>query len=492
MGASMEVPRRYSSLSDEAYLRKGLQVLGIRYDTDESVFHTWARSLPAGMFDGHRSVLTAPDHLIFHGLTHRLVDATFKLLKKEDRVRVGVSLREALAQSQFTSTRIYNETRDKVSAVGVSEWAATLTVFSFAVRRVQQDAHTLADTDTTPLQTALKVVDSFTSLVCAIYFFPRVDLDGAPACRARQTMAEIKRLADVFFERVDSACRCTDTEAFGFRLDVPNLHRLRELVEFVLPFVGHVRHLQELLFENAHQPLKRAVVTGSGRDDAGRAMTRFLQGELASRMALDPEYFGLTKEWVEHKGIRAELDAASPLWSAAGGVWRCSGGKLGDDLLPDGAQVVASHYFPTGTAITWRGRATRGGKKGNLLVGDAVGVPVSPYSDERVVPVAEGAAVMEDACAVRFFLTAAFFTTRSGLAAALVYPFSPISGSTECFVRRDWLLFLPLKACVRRALVLHACGSGCEVHAPQGVVLHSEVNRWQVFGRAAGYPSRSG
>jgi len=66
-------------------------------------------------------------------------------------------------------------------------------------------------------------------------------------------------------------------------------------VKFVLPFVGHARHLQELLFENAHQPLKRAVVTGSGRDDAGRAVTRFLQGELASRMALDPEYFGLTK-----------------------------------------------------------------------------------------------------------------------------------------------------------------------------------------------------
>jgi len=111
---------------------------------------------------------------------------------------------------------------------------------------------------------------------------------------------------------------------------------------------------------------------------------------------------------VEPEGIRAELDAASSLWSAAGGVWRCSGGKLCDDLFPDGAQVVASRYFPTGTAITWRGRATRSGKKGNLLVGDAVGVPVSPYSDGRVVPVAEGAAVMEDSCAVRCFLTAAF------------------------------------------------------------------------------------
>lgn len=36
----------------------------------------WARQLPSGMFDGHRSAIVALDHLRFPGLTKRLVTAT--------------------------------------------------------------------------------------------------------------------------------------------------------------------------------------------------------------------------------------------------------------------------------------------------------------------------------------------------------------------------------------------------------------------------------
>lgn len=70
-------------------------------------------------------------------------------------------------------------------------------------------------------------------------------------------------MAEVFFELVRSACFWADLREFGFYLDVSNLHRLRELMEHVIPALLHVRIAQELLFENAHQPIKNAVVSGN-------------------------------------------------------------------------------------------------------------------------------------------------------------------------------------------------------------------------------------
>jgi len=40
-------------------------------------------------------------------------------------------------------------------------------------------------------------------------------------------------------------------------VDKPNAHRLLELYVHTIPAFGHARHIQELIFEHAHQPLKR-------------------------------------------------------------------------------------------------------------------------------------------------------------------------------------------------------------------------------------------
>lgn len=50
--------------------------------------HLWARQLPSGMFDGHRSAIVSLDHLSFPGLTRRLVTATLRLLKASQPKRV--------------------------------------------------------------------------------------------------------------------------------------------------------------------------------------------------------------------------------------------------------------------------------------------------------------------------------------------------------------------------------------------------------------------
>ena len=55
----------------------GLKSLGLYETTGKSIFHDWAASFPSSSFDGHRSVLPAPDHLLFHGMTKKLITAIF-------------------------------------------------------------------------------------------------------------------------------------------------------------------------------------------------------------------------------------------------------------------------------------------------------------------------------------------------------------------------------------------------------------------------------
>jgi len=238
------------------------------------------------MFDGHQSALPAPVHLTFLGLTKRLVTGLFALLSTEQRKHVGLSLKDALARSHSATSTIYKEKTDAVVSVGISEWAATLTVVCFVFRLVLPSSQAAAGAPISPLLAALEVVDPYNALINALYFLPRADVDGEAACRSWHTADELLALADRFFTLVCAAFLRRDTASFGRNTDVPNLHRLRELLQAVIRRLLHVRHVQELLYESAHQPLKRAIMSGTGRDDASRALRRMLEGELASHIAL--------------------------------------------------------------------------------------------------------------------------------------------------------------------------------------------------------------
>jgi len=170
------------------------------------------------MFDGHQSALPAPDHLTFHGLTKRLVTGMFTLLSKDQRRRVGLSLKDALAHSPYSSTTIYKVKTDAVVSVGISEWAATLMVACFLFRRVLQSAKATAGATLTPLQADLEVVDGYTALINALYYFPRAGVDGEAAFRSRHTAAELLALADRFFTLVCAACLRRDTAALGRKI----------------------------------------------------------------------------------------------------------------------------------------------------------------------------------------------------------------------------------------------------------------------------------
>lgn len=243
-----EAARLAGEAAERARLLRGLQWLGLRRTSDRSVLHLWARQLPAGMVDGHRSAMVAPDHLLFHGLTKRLVAATFRELTVPERRHVGVSSRESLAHSHLPVISVYTSKRDAITALGISEWAATLTVFSVVLRRTLPRASRAPPAPLTTLHRVMDVVDSYTSLVFSAYYCPRVELDGLPECCRRATAVDLQARAEKFFTQVNAACLRHELAAFGTYRDVPNTHRLRELVDHVIPALFHVRHAQKLLF----------------------------------------------------------------------------------------------------------------------------------------------------------------------------------------------------------------------------------------------------
>lgn len=478
------------ALSGPKYLQRGLQELGVREDSDKSVLHHWARRLPRGMFDGHRSVMPAPDHLIFHGLTKSLITGLFAELSSEDALLVGTSFRDALARSHMPCTRIYNPTTRAVVSVGISEWAASLTVASVVFRRVLPGASPSSSGAATPLQVGVQMLDAFTALVNALYFFPRAELDGETTCRTRLGSKELRRMGEKFFKLVCTACLRGDTAALGRSVDKPNLHRLRELLDHVVPALQHIRHAQELLFENAHQPVKRAITTGNGWDDAGRAMERVRQCELASRLLAEPSFFGVPPEWLAHQGIQAALSKAHALHSQPSGPWKTCGRRLVPALVPVAGQELAMSRFGSSSIVKWWGRASRSGAADKVQLGDALAVLVLPSAGLTAVNVAYGTDSGHPLARTAYFSIAAVLTTPHGTCSAVVHPFLSIAGSSDVSVDVSRVMYLPLDCNVRRALVLHSCQHGCS--SLRSAVGHSGTNRWRVLGRADGYPSRHG
>ena len=134
----------------------GLYWLGMLADSDSSVFHRWSSSFPRGVSDGKQSVMPARDHLLFLGLPRKLVQCVFALLSVRRRSAVGLSSREALAYAGYSRVHVRNSKKkpELINNLGISPWAAALTISSHAVLPVVQAA-TLQLKRQTPTQKTL-------------------------------------------------------------------------------------------------------------------------------------------------------------------------------------------------------------------------------------------------------------------------------------------------------------------------------------------------
>lgn len=183
----------------------GLQLLGLRIDSDASVLHDWSTRLPYGMFDGHGSVLPAPDHVILHGLERCSLKTLFRALPKTQSSVVAASLSDALAACGLRRTRVYDSTRDKVKRLMISEWAAALAVASVACRRSHPAEWCGRPLSVSPVGAVLDVVDSLSAFASAAYFYPRVELDSGRIRRQRYKHGGLSLLSERFLMAVSVA-----------------------------------------------------------------------------------------------------------------------------------------------------------------------------------------------------------------------------------------------------------------------------------------------
>jgi len=243
----------------------------------------------------------------------------------------------------------------------------------------------------------------------------------------------------------------------------------------------------ELALESAHQPMKQFIIKGNGHDDAGQAMRQMQQTEFFSRLALSPAYVGVHETWVAHGGVQLALLKALPLVSHASKVWRAHAKRVPTCDIPADGRLLGESFVSSTTAIVWRSRVSRGGVV--LRVHDSVSVLVSGPPGLRTVhthDVRRGESPL-----VAFFFVVGLFTVMHGPPCAIVQSYEPVDVGHVFRRVQGCRLFLRLKPTVRRALVVHRCGAGCEFDAGAYAMKHSLDNAWWVLSRSEGYPARS-
>jgi len=481
-------PRPSAAVADA---KLGLKLLGLRLDSHSSVLHKWAQRLPYGMFDGHGSVFPAPDHLVFHGLARCCFKALFKALPRDLKQPVAASLRDALTQCGYKRTRVYNGSRDKVNGLQIQEWAAVFTIGPIACRRAlppMVNGRTLA---TSPVGAVLDTIDGLSDFAASAFFYPRVELDGGRTCRARYDTTRVERTAERFLQCVTDVCQRPDCDGFSSILDVPNTHRFRELLHKTVEVIDAIRDILELPLESFHQPLKRSIVRGNGHNDARRALSRYVEQEVVSRMSLDPSLIGVPENWCTAPGVRQQLRAASPLWSHDSDDWVIGRGLAPECSIPAGAEELASSLSHMIAPIRWRSSCSRGESE-RLLVCDAVAVLTTGFTGGRKVDVAVGLLAYSNGATVSFFRVCALLQLPCGQAGAIVCPFILRDAAGTVFFSSSTFLFIRMQVGVRRALCMHACSEDACSETAEGGMAHGDANVWHLLGRQDGYPSRSG
>lgn len=341
-----------------------------------------------------------------------------------------------------------------------------------------------------PVGAVLAVVDALSAFASAAYFFPRVKWDGAQACRRRYDRGTLEEKGEHFHGPVSKMCLRPDCDGFSGILDVPNTHRFRELMLKTAHALGHIPGSLELPLEGLHQTLKRSIVRGSGHDDAARAMRRYAEQEVVSRLGSDASLFQVPQKWCTFPGVQDQINAASPLWSRDEEDWAVGSTRMSGDVWEPEQMLTTSLLARLPDSVQdWRACCSRGSSEG-VILGDALAVLVASDEGIQVLGAAVGAAAYDNRSVVSLFRVGALLRMPCGKCADFVSPFLQSADGDHMVLQEATCLLLVMQVGVQRAVALHACDAACKPDA-RGVMLHGDFNRWNLLGRQTGYPSRS-
>mgnify|MGYP003438799006 FL=1 len=301
------------------------------------------------LFDPYRSSMVAPDHLLF-GLAQDVLRGTIALCSPQARNIADVLMRRTLGCNFLgKQMQIINPASASINAMGMSDLFAVLLIapicFENALHldrlireendnrtditvelaknsgkriRGSRTQYTLppsasntsrasspgSNASAGPLKTTdlLELLTMFQRLVRDTHFWPCSSLDGA-SCVEGFNKNDGKAWLDILYgfavkyiSVLHDFC-VRDNGVVAKYLNKPNVHRLLELYTHTIPAFGHSRHVQELLFETAHQPLKRAISRSNQRDPHIHAVTATLANDWECRLSIEVNRCGDPDSW---------------------------------------------------------------------------------------------------------------------------------------------------------------------------------------------------
>jgi hypothetical protein len=318
-----------------------------------------ARVVP-GIFEPYRSSLVAPDHLLF-GLARDILRAMLIQCTPHMRKHAETLIMKALRAGRLGRQReLFNSATATLHQMGMSDVFAVLLLapacFESAIHFKMHEAGGGANSDNStcdigstnsppkkqritskggrlPLsgrsaprglslgrgpalspvtrEEVLQLLHMFQQLVAETHLWPNKHTDTAHDFKkfnAKGGFARFNALysqASVYIQKLhDLSVR--DYQKVGVHLNKPNVHRLVELYTHTIPMFGHARHVQELLFETAHQPLKRAISRSNMKDPHVSAVHATLCNDWETRLSIEVKHLDDPKSWTDTQCLRMQ------------------------------------------------------------------------------------------------------------------------------------------------------------------------------------------
>ena len=139
----------------------------------------------------------------------------------------------------------------------------------------------------------VEILCKLQKLVALTSCWPQKEIDAINVERiVRQArhmyLADLRSMSKDYVKSVDEVC--SRSPQSKQQMDKPNLHKLLELHVHTIPAFGHVREITELVFELAHQPLKRCIARSNNRMSHLFAVEHCVANDWQGRLAALQNY----------------------------------------------------------------------------------------------------------------------------------------------------------------------------------------------------------
>ena len=280
-----------------------LRTLGLAAEEGEDLpFHVLSTSLEAvqeevpktengvsvvpAIFDPYRSAVIAPDHLL-SGLAQDVLNACISAASPRIREVAELQILGALKKFRMgRQNRLFGT--NNLLSMNMSDIFSVLLIAPMAFENAARMMDGKGEGHREKFDGAVKLVVMFQKLVSCISFMPVWWKDGPHEVETADGEGGrneyiLGRTVD-YVETLNEYCR--KVKGAGAHLDKPNVHRLVEFCVHTLPAYGSVKHVQELIFERMHQPLKKGVRMSNHQSEQLSALELVLADDWQTRVAI--------------------------------------------------------------------------------------------------------------------------------------------------------------------------------------------------------------